>query len=348
MDRENEYIVFFKAFPERLKEEYALLHKDSLEKPSSKDKAYIDVINSFPCPIQVVRLKVNTVKHKKAKNSIYHLIKYDFSHFGKESIKYYSEIDFDKLEKNSKVIKAFGLDSSKVMDIRNFKLKGASGSGEWSWISIVSCDILEESQKYYRDFLMFFCSLFWKEILDRFEKRIDFNKKYKLQKDPIKPLSEIIKKDKIISRYVAFEKSGGRREFTIEDIQKSICSVQLIPGVPEDVTNVFNAAKKLYIFSYFEYYFLTISLHYASLALESALRNRYNDFFGSPKDFVNLYEVIKRLADKGIIPEGEEKVYNSWREIRNYLSHLTEQKRFPPFDFDRIAYQINVLYDYKE
>ncbi len=53
-------------------------------------------------------------------------------------------------------------------------------------------------------------------------------------------------------------------------------TVLLIPQVPESVRRTVQLAKRLFIFAYFEYGFFTISKHYACLALESAIRNRWN------------------------------------------------------------------------
>lgn len=130
-------------------------------------------------------------------------------------------------------------------------------------------------------------------------------------------------------------------------MQESICSIQLIPNVPKEVKKVFNAAKRLHIFGYFEYYFFTISQHYAFLALESALRNKYSDIYGRPKKFVRLNEIIKKLVEKEIIPKGEAKIYDAGRYLRNALSHLEKASIMTPNSciLEKIAYQINQIYD---
>ena len=45
---------------------------------------------------------------------------------------------------------------------------------------------------------------------------------------------------------------------------------------PENVMRVFHWAKRLYVFGLFEYGFFTVSCHYAYLAVESAVYNRWN------------------------------------------------------------------------
>ena len=50
--------------------------------------------------------------------------------------------------------------------------------------------------------------------------------------------------------------------------------------MPEEVKRIFKAAKDLYVFGYFRWYFFTISNHYAYLAIESAIRHRYIQWLG--------------------------------------------------------------------
>jgi len=155
-----------------------------------------------------------------------------------------------------------------------------------------------------------------------------------------------LKKDKTFNVFVKIDKSGKSPGITVEDLQKHISRIQLISNVPEEVKKVFNAAKRLYIFGYFEYYFFTISQHYAFLALESALRNRYNKTYGEPKRFIGLNTIIKKLVEKGIIPKGEAKVYDVGKNLRNSLSHLTTPSIMMPSSrrLERVAYQINQVY----
>jgi len=197
-----------------------------------------------------------------------------------------------------------------------------------------------------RDFMRFFGTTFGDKILEKFEKRIDYNTKYGLKSDPVLPISELLKKDIKFSPFVKVDKSGESHEITLEDLQKSVCDIQLIPTVPEGVRKVFNAAKRLHIFGYFEYYFFTISQHYAFLALESALRNRYNEVNCKHKKFTKLYEIIKELVQKGIIPKGEANRYDAGRHLRNSLSHLSNPPILTPTSslLKRVAYQINQIW----
>lgn len=346
MDLEEEYSTYFSEFFENVKKEYrkstGFKEADEL---SSVELAFRDAISSLPCPVSVVRLIIDVKKYKEAKNNVYHLIAYEFSNFGESSIKYYGEINIDEIEKYRELLKDFNLDQQKIKELKSFKLAGYGDPECWYWAWIIPYDILEKPEEYTRDFMHSFSITFGHKILQKFERRIDYNSKYGLKSDSVLPLSELLKKDKIFSSFVKVDKSGEPREITIEDLQRSVCGIQLIPNVPEGVKKIFNAAKRLHIFGYFEYYFFTISQHYAFLALESALKNRYNEISAKPNK--NLKDIIKKLVKKGTIPKGEEKIYDAGRELRNSLSHLTNPSVMTPSStlLERVAYQINQIYD---
>lgn len=123
-------------------------------------------------------------------------------------------------------------------------------------------------------------TLFKKEI------EIDFKTLYKLKRDTILSFSKVLAKDKTTSVFVKIE-DGRSSPLTIEDFQNHVADIQLIPTVPEDVRRIFNCAKDLYIFGYFRYHFFTVSNHYAFLALESAIKNKYNEWLGSKASLIN-------------------------------------------------------------
>ncbi len=351
MDLEEEYFSYFSEFFESVKEEYrkSIGFKEA-DELSYGELAFRDAISSLPCPASVARLIIDLKRYKEAKNYVYHLIAYEFSNFGESSIRYYGEIDLDEIEKNIELMREFDLDKQRIKELKSFKLLGYGDPNQWYWVWIIPYDILENPEEYARDFIQSFWITFQHKILQKFERKIDYNSKYGLKSDPVLPSSELLRKDKIFSFFVKLDKLGKSCEITIEDLQKSVCDIQLIPNVPEGVKEVFNAAKRLHIFGYFEYYFFTISQHYTFLALESALRNKYSEIYGKPKKFIKLDTIIEKLVEKGVIPKGEAKIYDAGRYLRNSLSHLTDPPIMTPSSntLERIAYQINQIYDRKD
>lgn len=314
---------------------------------SSEEAAFRDAVRSLlPCSVRIARLKVDTGAHKDAKGAVYHLIAYYIFNSEKPSTNYYGEIDLDELEKCEDLLKDFGVDYEQIEQLKSFKLGGYGNPQQGYWVSVVAYDIFENPERYANDFLFLLGYVFGERISKKFERKMDYNSKYGLGPDVVLPPSELLKKDRVVSGFVGYGEEG-KHEITIEDLQEDVGRIQLIPTAPDEVKKVFNAAKKLYIFGYFEYYFFTISCHYAFLALESALRNKYNQIYGEPKRFVGLREITKKLVEKGLIPKGEAKIYSSGGELRNALSHLTKPMILLPSPriLERVGYQINNLYD---
>ena len=137
-------------------------------------------------------------------------------------------------------------------------------------------DIKKNFRKFVSDFLMYSFSFFAQKIWQENKKRVDWNSKFNLKPDPISPLAKITKMDDTLTAFLQGSKSA-----VMEQLQKDICDIQLIPSVPDDVKKVFRHAKNLHIYGFFCYNFFAIAQHYAYLALESAIKNRYYQSFGT-------------------------------------------------------------------
>ena len=135
----------------------------------------------------------------------------------------------------------------------------------------------------------------------------------------------VLEKDSILD---SFKKklNGVDESIELQHLYNSVVNIQLNQNIPLEVKQVFEISKRLYVHGYFYCQFFTVSQHYAFLALESALKNRYIQIFGKNEEDLNLKEVIDRLAEKGIILENEKSLYDSGRFLRNELSHLAERK----------------------
>jgi hypothetical protein len=127
--------------------------------------------------------------------------------------------------------------------------------------------------------LRIFLSIFETQLITKFKREIDFNSLYNLREDKVLPWEVFTTKDPALDNVVR-RIDNVFRKLTIEDLQKDICAIQLIPSVPDEVKKIFKAAKELYVFGYFRWYFFTISNHYSYLAIESAIKHRYNQWLG--------------------------------------------------------------------
>ncbi len=199
---------------------------------------------------------------------------------------------------------------------------------------------------------------------------------YKTPTERIIPLDEILREAKRNSRH------------NIEELQKNVSEIGLIDSVPQSVKRTFENAKALYIFGYFHYNFFTISRHYAYLALEAAIKQRYfmnlpNDIEisnkkGAKKIKVSDFDGIIRfgrengygthfklngmpfphskemlcewLRENGIVSRYEEKRCLWGLESRNRFSHLTSPSIWNPSTEPLIdvANLINKIYDSKD
>lgn len=164
-----------------------------------------------------------------------------------------------------------------------------------------------------------------------------------MDKDNKKITSGILEKDHIFNGFVKI-KDGKTQPITLDDLNASVSSINLIQNVPREVKEVFEISKRLFIFGYFYYRFFTVSQHYAFLALESALKNKYKQLFSCNEQ--SLKKVIDDLTEKGVILKKEKALYDAGRYLRNTLSHLVSPPVLTPSVgiLERVAEQINKIY----
>jgi len=128
---------------------------------------------------------------------------------------------------------------------------------------------MKQPKEFIFDLSSGFSDTFGEIMARKFKTEDDYAIKNNLRADPIFSLQELLKRD-----------SPYYPNVSIEGLQEEIKNIQLLPTVPESVERLFKNAKELYLFGYFRYRFFTIASHYAWLALESAMKNRYILSFG--------------------------------------------------------------------
>jgi hypothetical protein len=169
---------------------------------------------------------------------------------------------------------SFGLDDESYRDsIGNLRFSGC-----WTWdsseiVHFVPYDIRERPTDYGKYLAHELFMSHADGLIARFKKEIDFNAVYNLEGDPTLSLEEWTKMDSITACFVKLEDS---KPLTFEERQAAVSDIQLIPKVPKDVQLAFRRAKDLYISGYFRYDFFTVAVHYASLALEAAIKARWS------------------------------------------------------------------------
>lgn len=174
----------------------------------------------------------------------------------------------------------FGLDRESYReDIMSLKFSGCWTLDCSEIVDFVGYDISERPADYGKYLAHILLGTHVEGLIARFKKEIDFNALYKLPSDPILPLEELTKMDYMTGCFV---KLSDGKPLSIEERQQAVSDIQLIPKVPEDVQQTFRRAKDVYIYGYFRYDFYTIAVHYASLALEAAIKARWSATLPQP------------------------------------------------------------------
>lgn len=306
MSETNEWLEFFDRTFNEIKE--MILKRYPLEDDGSgspETLAFREIVENFPCPIKLVEIKIDREAYPYIRDETCQMIRYDFTNKAQKKLEYLGIIDSKDKEKLKCVLKThFEFDDRRFEHFyQDFKAVGWSDDTSSYYVQFTWYNIKENLEKFVWDFVVH-REPFLGQVVERVKRVLDFNSLYDLKPDQILSLEEITRIDPV---------TQGFGE-SIEHLQKQICDVQLIPAVPEEPRKVFENAKKLYIFSYFYYRFGTISEHYAYLALESAIRHRYN----------------QTLGEKAIVtnPNGESvELSPAWLEVSYFCERNKENWR---------------------
>ena len=369
---EEEWLTFFdKVLDEVKKMVYRQYPVEEDGSGSPETLAIREAIESFPCPLRVAEIKIGIKKSPYISDEICQIINYDLTRLGEKSLECYGVIDSRDKEKLKHIlVKYFNVSERGFEEFyKDFTHVGWADDNLNFYTQFRSYNIKNNFERFVFDFYSDLVVLMGDKLAKRFKRVIDYNRLFNLKPDPILSLEEFIKRNDI----------EGLFSLSFQDLQKRICNFQLIPDAPEHVKRVFDNAKKLFIFGYLHYNFFTISQHYAYLALESAIRHRYNRSLGKkakitgPKgesiEISPSWMVIDRfcrkrgwdartikaneedfpysnrrllnwLLEKKIITRWERKQYDVGINMRNILSHL----EFAPIDAPRSS-TIKVIAD---
>ena len=179
--------------------------------------------------------------------------------------------DFDGYK--ALLLEQFGFEESQLEEVRTLRSNGYWYSDARKFVDFVAYDISEQSAMYAQYLVHTISVDHAVAFIDRYKKQLNFNEVYSLPDDPVLTFEELTKIDELTA---CFGRGLDGGPPSIEDRQRDVASIQLIPKVPEDVRQTFSRAKDAYIFGYFRYGLFTISVHYASLALEAAIKARWS------------------------------------------------------------------------
>lgn len=214
----------------------------------------------------------------------------------------------------------FGLDDRYRESIMNLSFSGCWALDCSEMVDFVPFDIRQHPNYYARYLSHLLRTQCAEGLIERFKKETDYKSLYRLTKDPILSLEELTKID---DRTACFVTLFGGHPPSIEQRQEDVAAIQLIPNVPKDVRETFQRAKDIYIFGYFKYEFFTVSVHYASLALEAAVKARWT------ASLPNKVSISHGKNKVELDFPSHTKILNLCRKNRWYRAVLVNRQRFP-------------------
>jgi len=322
MNVEKGWDEFFDNVFSVLKVKFKEMHPFTEDGEVSPDTVALrDAIFNLPCPIKILELRFDKVA--QGKDGKRHILRYDLSRIGEKQIEDYGVINAENIDVlKSVLIDKFGVPEIMVTDfISNFQIKGLWDSEKLDYIHVLQYDIRRYFDEYIYELLQIFLYNIETLLIKKFKRENDFNSLYNLEKDKILPWEVFTKREPILNTQF--------RKPTVEDLQKDISTIQLIPNVPDEVKRIFKAAKDLYVFGYFRWYFFTISNHYSYLAIESAVKHKYNQWLGEKV----VLKFKKGNLSQEIIKPSYEKISDFCRQNKkqgwNYRNLKVNEEDFP-------------------
>ena len=172
-----------------------------------------------------------------------------------------------------------------------------------SYIQFTSYNIKCNIDRFHNDFRFLFTSTFNDYFASQYnlEEKTDFNSRYKLKSDAILPPLKLFVRD-------------PRTFCSLEALQDSVADIQLSPKVPDPVKHEFQRAKDLFVFSYFKYDFITLSIRSGVFAYETAMKLRYVKSLGKKAVIKCKRKIIREITNP------------SYFEISDFLYEIKKEK----------------------
>lgn len=271
--------IFGHAF-ERLKRTFYKNYR--IEEREEDNPPYVltlrDMIESLPPATQVIEI-VGPPMHQFLKNGRGFLFKYDFDHLKSEQFEFLGAVDHKNPEKLvSLLVDKCGIDERKIREYAkglcaDFNLTGYFSPPQSWYLHFIQDDILKNPEAFHREVIFNFLMVPNDILYHKFERteHPNYSEMFNLLPDSILRSEEILKADR----------TSQTLNIDLQNLQRRIAHLKLIPNVPEGARHAFHLAKELFIFGYYRYGFFTIAQHYAFLALEAAVKARYVASLGS-------------------------------------------------------------------
>lgn len=266
---------FFRSVADHLK---VLASKSwPLEADGSGSDVHVSMhrlFNAFPLPVDVLLLDTTGIESNIKEGNLAAMIRYDFTRPNTLSVRDHGVIPLANLGSHAKLVGSLmELDEAGLEPLRELRLRSTQSFPYY--VDVVPYDPRLDPARYTVDFSTFFDP--HGEFLELFSARRDFKATYNLKPDPVLEEADLLRISPVNVGFFSRDRATAIRE-----IQEAVADIKLIPQVPEHPRRVFDWARRLYVFGLFEYGFFSVSCHYAYLAVESAVYNRWNAALPSP------------------------------------------------------------------
>lgn len=288
----NEWNKVFDSIFEKLK---AKFEKDypgtSYEKSNPAEAAYAEFHRSLPVPVKLMSIRLDPSPLHAVKDGLGYIVSFDLKRLGESRVTDMGRRSCSLEEFLDILQHEFGSnDWWQFPPTKEFPLSQFSvWDPEQKWFTMfLPFDIRENADSLFSEIWLAFRSSIWMDISARLTFEIDFNREYDLETDEVLPKRELLKPARPgAERWDIQHPEKGSVKLTLRTLQEDVRAIQLIPDVPKGVRDILETAKRLYIFTYFDQSFRQVSEHYAALALESALKERYWREVGQPIELRN-------------------------------------------------------------
>lgn len=247
--------------------------------------AFRDAFHAFPVSADVLLVDAGSVQSPghyatiflpphSSTGPIWTLIAHHIDELPKREVNFHGKVALSEFDSYLPLLsERFGLDDRYLEDLTTLRFSGCRTLDGSEVVHFVPYDIRERPEDYARYLtheLLTFCN---DALIRRFEKKVDFNALYSLRPDPILSIGEWTRIDDRTSCFVTLESDEPP---SFEERQAEVSGIQLIPKVPNDIHVTLRRAKDAYVCGYFRYDLFTVAVHYASLALEAAIKARWS------------------------------------------------------------------------
>lgn len=269
-----------------------------------------DAFYSFPVHTDILLIDATKDVTGEFHQPVWTLTRFDMNAGTNRDLVFHGTASPVDLDRHSSLLnERFGIDDASTLEsIGKLTFRGLWSTDGTEIIELIPFDARVHPQEYANELAQHLLMFVGEPLIQRFKRDIDFNALYDLQEDPA--LSNDVL-SQIDPTTALFARITDGQPPSLADRQNAIRGILLIPRVPQEIRDTFQASKDLYVYGYFRYRFFTISLHYAFLALEAAIAARWS----------------AALPQKVIVSCGSMSC-ETYFPTREKILHLSQQKKW--------------------